>query len=107
MNTEDNISVSDKIIATTNSIYQRPSDELREQLIFFINELINKDFNALVQLLYRIDVDEKKLKNLLNQYKETDASALITDLIIERQLQKIATKKQFNSKGGNAENKEW
>lgn len=107
MNTEDNISVSDKIIATTNSIYQRPSDELKEQLIFFINELINKDFNALVQLLYRIDVDEKKLKNLLNQYKETDASALITDLIIERQLQKIATKKQFNSKDGNSENKEW
>ena len=29
--------------------------------------LIAKDFTALIQLLYKIDVDEKKLKRVLNE----------------------------------------
>jgi hypothetical protein len=89
------ISIPDKIFAATKTLGDKPSEELREQLIFLINELINSDFEALVQLLYRIDVDEKKLKQLLQAYADTDAASIIADLIISRQLQKTATKKQF------------
>lgn len=102
MDAGKNISASDKIITATNSIIHNPTNDFREQLTHLINELINDDFNALVQLLYRIDVSETKLKNLLNQQKDIDASSIIADLIIERQLQKIATKKQFSG-GGNQE----
>ncbi len=97
MEFENQISIPEKIIAVTNSIQESPSQELRNQLIAFVNDLINKDFNALVQLLYRIDVNEKKLKQLLQQNKNIDASLIIADLIIKRQLQKIATGKQFNN----------
>ncbi|HWH64208.1 MAG TPA: hypothetical protein VNS50_13075 [Ginsengibacter sp.] len=97
MEFENQVSIPEKIIAVTNSIQDSPSEELRNQLISFLNDLINKDFNALVQLLYRIDVNEKKLKQLLQQNKNTDASLIIADLIIKRQLQKIATRKQFNN----------
>ena len=97
MEFENQVSIPEKIIAVTNSIQDSPSEELRNQLIAFLNDLINKDFNALVQLLYRIDVNEKKLKQLLQQNKNTDASLIIADLIIKRQLQKIATRKQFNN----------
>lgn len=96
MNQGSNMSIPDKIIVATNSIEEKSSGEIREQLIFLINELISTDFNALVQLLYKIDVDEEKLKQLLKTFKDTNSSSIIADLIINRQLQKIETKKQFS-----------
>ena len=98
MNKENQLSISDKIINITNSIQQKPSEEIISQLISFINDLINKDFNALIQLLYRIDVNEKKLKDLLKQNENADAALIITELIISRQLQKTESKKQFDQK---------
>jgi len=107
MQEENKISIPDKIIAVANSIQVTPSKDLRNQLISFINELINKDFNALVQLLYRIDINEKKLKELLKQNENTDAALIIADLIISRQLQKIETKKQFNQREKTDEHDSW
>lgn len=98
MQEEDKISIADKIIFVTNSISETPSNDIRDQLILFINDLINKDFNALVQLLYRIDIDEKKLKEYLKQNKNEHSALIITELIIDRQLQKIAFKKGDNKK---------
>ena len=98
MNEENQISVSDKILIATNSIQQQPSEETVSQLTFFINKLINEDFQALVQLLYRIDVNEEKLKTLLKKNQNIDAAPLIAELIIRRQLEKIKSKKQFDER---------
>jgi hypothetical protein len=38
-----------------------------EQLGVFVNQLIEKDFSRLVQLLYRLDVSEIKLKKVLEE----------------------------------------
>ena len=59
-----------------------------------INYLIQHDFELLVRLLYRIDVNEKKLKTLLKENTGEDAGKLIATLIIERQLQKIRSREQ-------------
>lgn len=56
-----------------------PSD-----LIAYINDCINHDFNKLVQLLYRIDVSEQKLKTILQSNPNEDAARLIAAVIIER-----------------------
>ena len=98
MLSHNQISIYDKIIVATDSIKEKPSEEVRDKLITLITELINNDFHALVQLLYRIDVDEKKLKQLLQQHPGSDSASIITDLIIRRQLQKTAAKKQFNAR---------
>lgn len=63
-------------------------EDLRQQLKTYINHLILNDFNRLVQLLYRVDVEEKKLKQLLKAEPGKDAATLITNLIIERQQKK-------------------
>ena len=42
-------------------------DELKENLMQYINHLIQNNFEKLVSLLYRIDVSEKKLKQILQQ----------------------------------------
>jgi hypothetical protein len=47
--------------------------------------------------LYRVDIDEPRLKALLKQEKDKDAAVIISRLIIERQLQKIRDRKKFNN----------
>lgn len=59
-----------------------------------INELIKNDFSRLVQILYRIDVSEAKLKNILNSNPNEDAGKLIAQVILERL---AATKKARES----------
>src|SRR5436190_12765501 len=70
-------------------------DELEIQLSAYINQLIQTDFQKLITLLYRIDVSEPKLKELLKQNPEEEAGRIIAALIIERQVQKIKTRQQF------------
>lgn len=69
-------------------------EKLRESLAATINDLINNDFEKLVFYLYRIDVNESNMKRLLDQKEGENAAGLIADLIIERQLQKIKTRKE-------------
>ena len=80
---------------------------IQQQLEALINDLIQNNFEQLIQLLYRIDVNEKKLKQLLADHPQTDAAALISQLIIERQLQKIQTRKEFKSNKDIADDDKW
>jgi hypothetical protein len=73
-------------------------EELRNQLKEKINQLIQNDFQKLVSVLYRIDVNERKLKFLLQENVGEDAAVIIADLIIERQLQKIKSRQQFSQR---------
>ena len=73
----------------------------KQVLVDKINELINTDFQKLVSILYRMDVSEKKLKQLLNENQGTNAALIITDLMIERQEQKIISRQQFRKKDEN------
>jgi hypothetical protein len=70
-------------------------EQLRAWLSQHVHQLIAHQFNQLVFLLYRIDVSENKLRDLLQQYPQADAGWVIADLIIERQLQKIETRLRF------------
>ena len=56
-------SLPDQIISVTNAMETMPGDETRKKLVALINELINNDFNSLVQLLYRVDVFERKIRD--------------------------------------------
>lgn len=73
-------------------------EQLREKLSVHINELINHDFEKLVFHLYRIDVDEARMRALLANKAGENAGGLIADLIIERQLQKIKLKSESRHK---------
>ncbi|MEJ7766451.1 MAG: hypothetical protein WKF89_01480 [Chitinophagaceae bacterium] len=75
-----------------------------------LNDLISNDFNRLVQVLYRLDVSESKLKSLLedsSQAKTTGAAEIICKLIIERQIQKIKTKEAYRRDEDISEEEKW
>ena len=106
MDSKTEVSISDNILSEANSIEEVPNEETKKKLMDLINELIQKDFNALLQLLYRIDVDEKKIRHYLKENKNLDSAEILADMIIERQLQKIKSRKQFRTKNKMDDNDE-
>lgn len=73
-------------------------EKMREKLAAFINDLVGNNFEKLIGLLYRIDVNETKLKMMIAQNTGTDAGYVIADAIINRQREKIKSRAQFSKK---------
>jgi hypothetical protein len=63
-----------------------------------VDYLITNNFSLLISILYRLDVSEQKIKAFLNQSKDTTAGNIISKLIIERQLQKMASRTRFTDR---------
>jgi ribosome-associated translation inhibitor RaiA len=75
-------------------LVEAPPPEWYHQLKVAVNDLINHDFDALLQLLYRVDVSESKIRKMLSDFPVTDAADIITNLLLERQLQKIKSRRE-------------
>jgi hypothetical protein len=82
-------------------------DLLKEHLSTHINYLIQSDFQKLVSILYRVDVNESKLKDLLKENQGFDAANIITDLIIERELQKITSRQEYRNDENINDDEKW
>ena len=78
-----------------------------EELSKEINQLIVHDFTALVQILYRLDVSEAKLKMVLSENPKEDAGRLIAALIIERLKKREEVRKQFPAQENIPEEDRW
>lgn len=97
----------ERLLNLNNQVTALQKAEMKERLIFYINHLLLHDFNKLVQILYRVDVDEKKLKVLLQENKETDAAVIIADLLLQRQEEKIKTKQEFKPSDDIPDEEKW
>ena len=82
-------------------------DEFKKLLATKINFLINSNFSKLVGILYRLDISEKKLKELLAKASDTPAGDVIATMIIERQIQKIESRKKFWHEGNISDDEKW
>lgn len=98
----------DRSLARLNtSLTPAEQEGLQKELEAQINYLIAHRFEVLVQALYRLDVDERRLKSLLQQHPSTDAARIIAALVIERQLQKLRTREQFRANPDIPEEDKW
>ena len=68
--------------------------EMMQSLAEKINQMITNDFEGLVQQLYRMDISEVKLKELLKANPTQNAGAIIAGLLVERQAQKIKSRQE-------------
>lgn len=80
---------------------------LKSELAVYLNDLLLHDFHTLVQLLYRVDVPEKKIKAVLQQNLTEDAGNLLADLLLQRQQEKQETKKRFRFPDGASDEERW
>ena len=72
-------------------------DTLKKMLSKRIEEMIDHEFDRFVNLLYRMDVNEAKVKEALAEKPFSKGVEKVADMIIQRQLQKIATRKTYSS----------
>lgn len=76
---------------------ETPYAALLKKLTVEIQFLIDFDLNKLWSILYRIDVAEKKVKEVIATTPFTEHARLIAELIIARQLQKIESRKKYKT----------
>lgn len=69
---------------------------LRERLIEAFAYLLDNDISKMMNILYRTDVDEDKLKKLLISNSELPSAEVIADAYLSRQKEKIETRKKYS-----------
>lgn len=71
-------------------------NELKSRLTRIVSYLLDNDFERLLQAMYRIDISERKFKAALNLNPASEVASSIAQLIIERELQKVATRRKYS-----------
>ena len=71
-------------------------DELKSALKKIVSYLLDRDMSRLLLALYRIDVSEVKVKQVLAVAEPDKIADSITDLIIQRELQKVETRIKYS-----------
>jgi hypothetical protein len=86
-----------KIISKDFDIPEGISEShLRDVLVKTFEYLVEGDFNKLLHILYRADVDQYKLKELLENTEGKSSAEIIADAYIERQKVKVETWKKYS-----------
>lgn len=68
-------------------------EEVRNWLANVIARLMHEDMERLLWILYRLDISEKKAVDALSLSIAPDLA--LADLVIERELQKIETRREY------------
>lgn len=73
--------------------------DLEKKLADYLNDLVAKDFNRLISILYRIDISQEKAVTALaeNSDKES-AGETMARLIINRQKEKLHFRESYKNK---------
>jgi len=89
----------DFLISDNNSLIPSADIASLEEFRIYLTErikiLLDEKFDTLVNILYRIDISEKKLSQLFSGKNRDSIPASLAYLIIERQLQKIRLRKMY------------
>jgi hypothetical protein len=77
-------------------VEQSSMDELKHKLTQIITYLLDKDFERLLLAMYRIDINEEKLKAALASNPPDQVAPNIAELILTRELQKVVTRRKYS-----------
>jgi len=70
-------------------------EEFRKYLTEKMKDMLDKNYNLLINTLYRIDISEKKVSELFSSKNKELIPEKLADLIIERQIEKINFRKRY------------
>lgn len=74
-------------------------NEVKEKLTRIISYLLDKDFNRLLNIFYRIDLDEKKVAATLSLESPDKLPEKLAELVMERELKKAETRIRYRNNG--------
>ena len=82
-----------ELLLTSDVVSADPA-QLQRELESLVQQLIDRDFPLLMQALYKVDVDEAKLKLAL-QGDQDDPARIIAAMILERWKEKSEARARF------------
>ena len=74
-------------------------DDVRAFLIEKIIQLLDRNPDLLMHILYRVDVAERDVKRVFAEAAPKDIPPHLADLLIERQLLKLKIRRTYREKG--------
>ena len=72
-------------------------EELFDQIEPHINQLISSNQQKFMGILYRIDLSDEQIKKAVGENTSEPFSAIVTDLIIKRELQKVVIRNHYKN----------
>ncbi|NND33801.1 MAG: hypothetical protein HKN76_14520 [Saprospiraceae bacterium] len=87
-------------LRTSNSLASanESEQELIGALARRITELMAGDFESLMSMMYRLDIEENKIKHALSPGNLEDPAFSLARIIVERQKQRMYTKSRYKQK---------
>jgi hypothetical protein len=73
------------------------SADIRAALVSRIAALLSRDPERLMRILYRVDVEERKVQQIFRDLPPAAMAAALADLIIDRQLAKAETRARYGN----------
>ncbi len=71
--------------------------DIKSILVIRIREMLDKNVEKLLSIVYRIDISQKKIDAIFDNLSKDDIASEIADAVIERQLMKVQTRKLYKS----------
>lgn len=94
----DDIKALTRIIGKDFEVDEEWSAEvIREKMVHAFSWLLDNDISKMMNILYRADVDEDKLKSLLVSRSQLPSAEVIADEYISRLKQKVETWKKYST----------
>lgn len=81
-----------------SSINELPSPSFEEVLVYLegaISHLLDHDFERLLQIMYRIDIDENRFKEVLQSEESKEIAAKLARMVLDRELEKVRTRAEY------------
>ena len=95
----DNLSATTELIVRDFDLEPQEESLTEEELLRLLSdvvaEMIERRLEYLLSLMYRLDVDEKKVHFALSPLSEEPANIALAKLILERQKQRAFTKQYY------------
>ena len=85
---------SDSSSLIPNNDFER-LEEFRKYLTERIKDMLDSNYNLLINTLYRIDISERKIGELFSSKNKESIPGKLADLIIERQIKKLDYRRRY------------
>lgn len=72
-------------------------ETLRDLLGMRIRELLDKNLEKLVSIMYRIDLNQEKVDRIFENISKDEIAFQLAVLIIERQMEKVRTRRLYKN----------
>lgn len=94
---EEVLSILKKDFDFPNEPEVKDEDTLLQLLVPIVARMLDRDFERLLQICYRIDLGENRLKKILHESAPEEMAKDLAQALIDRQAQKIEIRKKYSN----------